>query len=73
MYAIEFEAKITSPFIELEQYHALLNQQVRVIILAQQEPATTTRQRCYDFSDLQGKLAWSGDALAQQRRVRDEW
>ncbi len=27
----------------------------------------------YDFSDLAGKLEWKGDALAQQRLLRDEW
>jgi predicted DNA-binding antitoxin AbrB/MazE fold protein len=27
----------------------------------------------YDFSDLVGKLTWRGDALNEQRRIRDEW
>jgi predicted DNA-binding antitoxin AbrB/MazE fold protein len=27
----------------------------------------------YDFSDLIGKLTWKGDALNEQRRIRDEW
>ena len=27
----------------------------------------------YDFSDLVGKLQWSGNALDEQRRLRDEW
>lgn len=27
----------------------------------------------YDFSDLAGKLEWKGDALDQQRMIRDEW
>ncbi len=27
----------------------------------------------YDFSDLAGKLEWKGDAVAEQRRLRDEW
>jgi len=27
----------------------------------------------YDFSDLVGKLSWQGDAVAEQRRLRDEW
>lgn len=29
--------------------------------------------RRYDFSDLTGKLEWKGDAVAQQRSLRDEW
>ena len=27
----------------------------------------------YDFSDLAGKLQWKGDAVKEQRRLRDEW
>ena len=27
----------------------------------------------YDFSDLSGKLEWKGDAVTQQRAMRDEW
>jgi hypothetical protein len=27
----------------------------------------------YDFSDLVGKLEWAGDAVAEQKRLRDEW
>jgi hypothetical protein len=27
----------------------------------------------YDFSDLTGKLEWKGDAIEEQRRLRDEW
>ena len=27
----------------------------------------------YDFSDLAGKLQWDGDAVKEQRRLRDEW
>ena len=27
----------------------------------------------YDFSDLVGKLHWQGDAVKEQRKMRDEW
>ena len=27
----------------------------------------------YRFSDLAGRLEWTGDAVAQQRALRDEW
>ena len=27
----------------------------------------------YDFSDLAGKLQWKGDAVEEQRRLRNEW
>jgi hypothetical protein len=29
--------------------------------------------RKYRFSDLAGKLKWKGNAVAQQRAIRDEW
>ena len=32
-----------------------------------------TKQNPYDFSDLKGQLSWQGDAVATQRRLRDEW
>jgi hypothetical protein len=27
----------------------------------------------YDFSDLAGRLEWKGDAVREQRILRDEW
>lgn len=27
----------------------------------------------YDFSDVAGKMNWAGDAVSEQRRLRDEW
>ncbi len=27
----------------------------------------------YNFSRVAGKLSWSGDAVAMQRELRDEW
>ena len=30
-------------------------------------------KRKYDFSDLVGRLEWRGDAVAEQRKMRDEW
>ncbi len=27
----------------------------------------------YDFSDLYGQLEWKGDAVAEQRKLRNEW
>jgi len=36
-------------------------------------PIEIEKKRKYDFSDLVGKLQWKGDAVAEQRRLRDEW
>ncbi len=42
-----------------------------VIVLV---PSSEERsKKKYRFSDLAGKLQWDGDAVAQQRKLRDEW
>ncbi|HEY1921874.1 MAG TPA: hypothetical protein VGG44_03830 [Tepidisphaeraceae bacterium] len=33
----------------------------------------TAKDNRYEFSDLAGRLAWRGDAVAEQRGIRDEW
>ena len=37
-------------------------------IIEEKEPV-----KRYRFSDLAGNLEWTGDAVAQQRALRDEW
>lgn len=49
------------------EYH-----KVEVIVLPLDEPAEPPEKK-YDFSGLSGKLEWKGDALAEQRKLRDEW
>jgi hypothetical protein len=29
--------------------------------------------RKFDFSTIAGKLSWQGDALKEQKKIRDEW
>ena len=41
----------------------------RVIIV----PLQKIKNQKYDFSDIVGKLQWNGDAVAEQRRLRNEW
>ena len=36
-------------------------------------PLEEVRKPKYDFSDLVGKLEWNGDAVQEQRKMRDEW
>ena len=42
------------------------------IVQPSAEPQPPAPNR-YDFSDLAGKLEWKGDAVVQQRLMRDEW
>jgi predicted deacetylase len=43
------------------------------VVLVINEIKTETSTKKYDFSDLIGKLEWQGDALAEQKRLRNEW
>lgn len=36
-------------------------------------PLGEPESKGYDFSDLSGKLEWHGDAVREQRILRDEW
>ena len=36
-------------------------------------PVEGTKAKSYDFSGLSGKLEWRGDAVKEQRALRDEW
>ncbi len=60
----------TNPLtIELpEEYQ---NTKVEVIVLPLKEMEAPPKK--YDFSKFVGKLEWKGDALAEQRKLRDEW
>ena len=55
-----------------EQY---ANTELEVIIrpLAQNESSRSVDKKNYDFTDLMGKLQWKGDALKEQKKLRDEW
>ena len=60
--------------VDVEQYRALVEAAHRA---GTGEPGAAAeealRTRRYDFTDLIGRLQWSGDALTEQRRLRDEW
>ena len=77
MHAIEFDTDVTSPFIRLQDYEKLKNQHVKVIVLSESlsdEVVTPLiHQPKYNFDDLIGRLAWQGDSLKEQQRLRDEW
>ena len=51
---------------------AYQNKKVEVIVLPLEEKVEEQPKK-YDFSDLFGKMKWEGDALAEQRKLRDEW
>ena len=48
-------------------------QDMEVVMLIQPAPSKRPAHRKYDFSKVAGKLKWRGDALREQKRLRDEW
>jgi len=64
----------TSDTITIELPKEYQNKKVEVIVLPLEEaPVAEEKRKKYDFSDLVGKLKWEGDAVAEQRKLRDEW
>lgn len=47
------------------------NRKVEVIVLPVEEKNAVNKQN--DLSEFFGKLEWEGDALAEQKKLRDEW
>ena len=44
-----------------------------VLVVIENTPQPDAEPARYDFSDLIGRLAWRGDAVAAQRAQRDAW
>lgn len=47
--------------------------EVNVVLVLNPVSSVEKQQFKYDFSDLVGRLALQGDAVAMQRTLRDEW
>lgn len=72
MEAIRQFVKPTNGSITINIPEQYANTDLEVIIL----PVSDTNNKdgkLYDFSELVGKLEWQGDALAEQKKLRDEW
>ena len=72
MQTFQFEIYAKKNLIEIPpQYSQLYSKHMKVIILVDEKPKAKTQK--YNFSDIAGKLEWQGDAVAEQRKIRDEW
>ncbi len=52
---------------------ALPTGEVELVLVIESIAASVPRKEGYDFSDLAGRLRWSGDAIERQRALRHEW
>ena len=47
------------------------DRKLEVIVIPVDEAEAPPKK--YDFSKFVGKMKWEGDAVAEQRKLRDEW
>lgn len=73
MEAIRQFIKPTNGSITINLPEQYANTDLEVIILPVSETVAHKNEKLYDFSELVGKLEWQGDALAEQKKLRDEW
>jgi hypothetical protein len=55
-----------------DNHYALFLQFLRTLSYVEVVKPSSTKP-LYDFSDLAGKLQWEGNAVEEQRLLRDEW
>lgn len=46
---------------------------VKVVTSVPDDKDSSQNIPSYDFSDITGKLEWTGDAVEEQRKMRNEW
>lgn len=73
MTAIRKIIENSSSSITIDLPEEYVNKKIEVLILPLEENTEQPKKPKYDFSDFYGKLQWEGDALAEQRKLRDEW
>ncbi len=73
MAAIRKIIERSSNSITIDLPEEYVNKKIEVLILPIEENIEQLQKTKYDFSDLVGKLKWKGDALAEQKKLRDEW
>jgi hypothetical protein len=73
MTAIRKIIESSSNSITIELPADYINKKIEVLILPIEETDKPALKPKYDFSDLIGKLEWEGNAVEEQRKLRDEW
>ena len=71
MYAIEIEKNITERFIEIPKFEKFKSKNIKIIFMVDTDEEVKSQK--YNFDDLIGKMEWTGDSVAIQRELRNEW
>lgn len=73
-YIVDSAGRKVAAVVDIDQFRSLIEAAHRA---GAGEPieleSDELRSMRYDFTDLIGRLQWNGDALSEQRRLRDEW
>jgi hypothetical protein len=73
MTAIRKIIENSSTSVTIDLPNEYINKKLEVLILPMDDNEQDQSMRKYDFSDLAGKLKWEGDAVAEQKKLRNEW
>ncbi|MEI6423690.1 MAG: hypothetical protein WCP55_15840 [Lentisphaerota bacterium] len=74
MEAVEFEVDSKKGIIKIPpKYKSLYSKHLKLIALFPHRRSVASASRKYCFDDLVGKLEWTGDPVAEQRKLRNEW
>ncbi|WP_300602192.1 hypothetical protein [Niabella sp.] len=49
------------------------NRKLEIIVLPLDNDSLAKTEKKYHFADLAGQLEWDGNALDEQKKLRDEW
>lgn len=73
MNAVRKIVENASGTITIELPEEYRHKKLEVIVLPLEETPPTEEKPKKDLSRFFGKLKWEGDAVAEQRKLRDEW
>jgi hypothetical protein len=74
MQTLKFKSQVDEDgHLRLDVPTTLPSGEVELVLVIESVASAAPREPGYDFSDLAGRLYWSGDALEQQRTLRNEW
>jgi hypothetical protein len=74
MQTLKFKSQVDEDgHLRLDVPTTLPSGEVELVLVIESVASGVMREPGYDFSDLTGRLRWAGDALEQQRALRNEW
>ncbi len=74
MTAIRKIVSIGKDYLHIKMPEEFKGKKVEVLIFPVMDTLENQQEeRIYNFSDVAGKMNWQGNAVSEQRKLRDEW